>query len=128
LASFFYLAIIGCNKEAQMSERFFRVNPNGTISLAYNNLNPSEIQLLIDKLKGNLWVLKQRKSTPQEVLLKTMRRSAGKITFQFAWDGEVHEVDLDDPDGPCLPFPDVPMSEEDWASARQFILDCVEAE
>lgn len=111
-----------------MSERFFRVNPDNTISLAYDNLNLTEIQTLIDKLKGNLLIMSRRKASVQEVLMKSMRRSAGKITFQFSWTGVVHEIDLDDPDGPCIPFPDVPLSEEDWADARQFILDCVEAE
>jgi hypothetical protein len=111
-----------------MSERFFRINPNNTVSLAYEDLNPSEVEDLIEKLKGQLWVMKQKPAHPASVIMKSIRldRVASKITFKFSWDGESQEIDLDDPDGPCIPFPDVPMSEEEWADARRFLLDCVE--
>lgn len=115
-----------------MSKRFFRLNDDKTISLAYENLNPTEVQDLIDRLKGNLWFIRQASPSIQEVLLKSMRRVGSEISFQYSWEGPVHTIDLDDydpenPDAWIVP-PNFALEQEVWSDARQFIIDCLEAE
>ncbi len=85
-------------------------NEDGSISLHYDNLNPTEIESLISILQGNLWAMKQKAENPIEVLQKSVRlnRILGEISFRLSWSAP--EITFD-PELE-LPDPNISLSEE----------------
>lgn len=83
----------------------FSINNNGTISLHYDNLNPAQVQDLINRLQGNLWAMKQKNEDPILVMKKSaqLNRAKGELSFRLAWDAEEIIINLDDEFPLCPP-------------------------
>lgn len=90
----------------------FSFNNDGTISVHYDSLNPSQVEELINRLQGNLWMMRQRKEDPIEVMKKSakLNRARGELSFQLSWDAEEILINLDD-EFPLCP-PNIELSEE----------------
>jgi capsule polysaccharide export protein KpsC/LpsZ len=85
------------------------INDNGDISIHYDNLNPSEVENLISTLQGHLWNMKQKKESPIDVMVKSVRRSRnGDISFKLSWACEEIIFNQDD----ALPQPNILLTPE----------------
>ena len=89
----------------------FSFNGDGTISLHYDNLNPAEVGELINRLQGNLWMLRQQKEDPISIMKKSARlnRARGELSFRLSWEAEEMIINLDD-EFPLSP-PNIDLSE-----------------
>lgn len=104
---------------------YFSVDESG-LSLHYQNLNPAQVEELIQRLQGNLWAMKTKKEDPILVMKKSARlnRAKRELTFRLSWDAEDIIINLDD-EFPMSP-PNILLSEtqnEQYISLLKSMLD-----
>ena len=94
----------------------FAYNPNGTISLHYDNLTPSDVRELITLLEGNLFIMENRKENPISVLKSSakLNRVQSEISFKLSWAGPLITIPFDERNEDReIPKPIQKLSDED---------------